>query len=106
MENVTFFPPRTVAAMTGLVLALNPTPSYLRQMDHADRINPLSRYANLATPIEGLESPFSGKSMVDAYQPRGRVERTQAIQALFAWIEAQPPVPHLPLDAMDRAELY
>jgi hypothetical protein len=35
-----------------------------------------------------------------------RQARTQALHALFAWIDAQPAVPYLPLDAMDRDDIY
>ena len=41
----------------------------------------------------------------DAAQAERRA-RTQAPRELFAWIDAQPAVPHLPLDAMGRDEIY
>lgn len=35
-----------------------------------------------------------------------RQARTVALAKLFAWVAAQPPVPHVPLEALDRDELY
>lgn len=35
-----------------------------------------------------------------------RQARTEALAKLFAWVAAQPPVPHVPLEALDRDEMY
>lgn len=32
--------------------------------------------------------------------------RVRALQELFTWVDSQPPVPFVPLDAMDRGNLY
>lgn len=35
-----------------------------------------------------------------------RQARTQALQALLAWVDEEAPPPPVPLDAMDRGEIY
>ena len=35
-----------------------------------------------------------------------RQARQRAMDALFAWIDAQPPVPHMSFDAFDREDIY
>lgn len=58
-------------------------------------------YRQMQNPPE-----FDSMAASERLSAAERQARTEALAKLFAWVAAQPPVPYVPLEALDRDELY
>ncbi len=115
----------TAAGIAGLVLAFSSVGDKLAAAPAAPRLGLAVHYRgdNIAAAIAIGGYPPFGDATASYHQPNPafgrqaralnqdaaqaeRQARTQALHELFAWIDAQPAVPHLPLDAVDRDEIY
>lgn len=116
----------STAGLAGLVAATTPmvvSSDTSGVAEYLARVGVHYHLENVSTPITAIEGPVVRNQARGLVQPRAelgrkranicqrvdradREARTQALRALFEWIDAQPPVPPVPLEAMDRDDIY
>lgn len=67
---------------------------------------PTTIYPWAAYPLRGTAVVVISVSDAQVLQERRTKDTRQGLKALFDWIESQPAVPTLDLDALDRGEIY
>ncbi len=112
---------RVLGGLTGHVAALSPVLTSADDEATAQATRWTMKSTGLlatAISVAGLWSDWSSgvSSHLAGAAPEGAAHagvtkpeagaRVRALQDLFAWVDAQPPVAFVPLDAMDRERLY